>query len=122
VPVLTVGTPSGDRAAYFDTGAPLCYGDPDDLEGIPVIGERDDFHPMHGAFRTPVRSVQIMVGARAVTVEVGELPPTLGVLLGMTGTRWIVGPTAFAGRCLRVELSERGGRLWDLAAAEMAGT
>lgn len=122
VPVLTVGTPSGDRAAFFDTGAPLCYGDPEDLEGIPVIGERDDFHPMHGAFRTTVRLVQLMVGDRAVTVEVGELPPMLAMLLGMTGTRWIVGPTAFPGRCLRVELGESGGRLWDLAASELAET
>ncbi len=113
VPVLKVETPAGERAAYFDTGAALSYGDAADLAGIPVTGERDDFHPMIGQFRTVVREVRLRIGRRAVLVEVGELPPTLGRLLGLTGTQWILGPSAFAGRSIRIELKAGGGMLWD---------
>jgi len=113
VPVLTVGTPAGARAAFFDTGAPLCYGDPSDMAGIPVIGERDDFHPLMGEFRTLVRRVTLRIGAREVVTEVGELPPALGMVLGLSGTRWIVGPSAFRRRRVRIELRPGGGTLWD---------
>jgi hypothetical protein len=114
VPVLTIGTPAGARPAFFDTGAPLCYGDPEELAGIEIIGERDDFHPLMGAFRTPVRLVELRVGMRRVTTVVGELPPALGMMLGLTGTRWIVGPSAFAGRRVRIELRADGGTLLDM--------
>lgn len=113
VPVLKVETPAGERAAFFDTGAALSYGDAADLAGIPVTGERDDFHPMIGQFRTVVREVRLRIGRRAVLIEVGELPPTLGRLLGLTGTQWILGPSAFAGRSIRIELEAGGGMLWD---------
>lgn len=113
IPVLGITTSAGAREAFFDTGAPIGYGAPDDLDRHPMVDERSDFHPAIGTFTTPIYEVPITIGQRTVTVEVGTLPPLLGGLMGLTGATWIVGPSAFEGRRVVVDLAAEEPVLWD---------
>ena len=87
-------------SAVLDSGAPLSYAPTADIAGLPQVRIADDFHPSIGTYRTPVYEVPISVGQRAMTVDVGNLPPGLKAIFGDI---WIVGADFFRDRVITVD-------------------
>ncbi len=105
VPCLTIGTPWGDQEAILDTGATLNLGPAEQMEGIEVVGTVTDFLPTGTTLETQVRTLELSIGGRSVTVRVGELPEEVGGLLGaFGGPQWIIGTSLFVGRRLLLDL------------------
>lgn len=107
VPTLTIDTPWGEAAAILDTGAPLAYGPAELMGDVTPAEVFTDFHPTNGVFETPVRNLEIIVQGRAVSVRLGELPQSVGTMLAaFGGPEWIIGPEAFVGRRLLLDLGK----------------
>lgn len=116
VPTLTVGTPWGEVAAILDSGAPLAYGPGEMMRDVEATEVVTDFHPTNGVFETQVRIMEISIQGRAVSLRVGELPQSVGTLLAaFSGPKWIIGPEAFVGRRLLLDLGKN--RIADLPEA-----
>lgn len=91
VPIIEA-TVAGDKVRmFFDTGARLCYLDPDLTALFPEDGTEDDFYPRFGVFSTIAYHVPFVLGGDTVTLRAGTLPPVLRTELMMANTRGILG-------------------------------
>jgi len=48
----------------FDTGAKISYIDPDYVDGMTPLAERENFYPTLGRFTTPVYELSVLVGGQ----------------------------------------------------------
>jgi hypothetical protein len=106
IPTLQATVAGADVALLFDTGAKISYLDSDLLAGLGPVRELDDFYPGLGTFTTPVFNVTAMIGGVTRSIEVGELPAELAVMLTMTDTAGILGNSAWADRAVYCSTAE----------------
>jgi len=100
VPTIEIGLDGGETArAVLDSGAALSYAPRAAVAGRAPIRRERDFHPLIGPFETDVFALPITVGARAIALEAGVLPPALERALATAGG-WIVGSDFFCDRTI----------------------
>ena len=64
----------------LDTGAPLSYVTEKVTAGLDPVGEKDDFHPAVGRFKTPVYKVETEVAGKKFLCSYGTLPTRLSMI------------------------------------------
>lgn len=90
-----------------DTGAPLSYVDRDVTDCLESAGEKEDFNPMVGRYRTPVYTLETVFGGRSFAVTYGNLPTILAMSLKLGEVGGVIGYDFF--RSFKVMLDFRSG-------------
>jgi hypothetical protein len=110
VPIIAFRAAACPVSAFLDTGAGLSYAHPRAVAGLQRERTARDVHPFFGEFETEVYRLPIEVGARAINVEFGVLPPSQRLQLVATDG-WILGSEFFRER--RVILDYQNDRVID---------
>ena len=91
IPVLCVKIGDRVRRMFFDTGAPLSYLLPEDLQGTEPDGRYEDFYPLLGNFQTEVYTRDVHLGGLFCVLKFGELPEELHPLLQAGNVQGVIG-------------------------------
>lgn len=93
----------------IDTGAPLSYVDTMVTDGLELVGEKEDFHPMAGRYTTPVFQLEAVLGGKRFTGSYGNLPAMMGMSLQLMGLDGVVGYDFF--RSFKIQFDFRNSSL-----------
>lgn len=64
----------------LDTGAPLSYISPNMTANLEPVGEKDDFHPLAGNFKTTVYNIETEAAGKPFMCSYGVLPSPLSMI------------------------------------------
>ena len=91
IPIVQVNIQENTINAFFDTGAQLSYIDPELTNNYNSTGEKDDFYPGVGRFKTNTFDIPTTIGGEIISIEYGVLPELLQMTLMMADTQGILG-------------------------------
>lgn len=81
-----------------DTGAQLSYINPQHVQQLPSVGQRDDFHPIMGRYQVPIYDVTIGLADIQLPTQCGASPRLVQSTISLIGADGIIGYDLFAGR------------------------
>ncbi len=108
--VISLSCAGGDHTCYIDTGASVSFLDLEQTDGCEHLGIHVDFLPMMGDFTTDLYRCELTIGSDCLPANVGQLPDSLSLLLGMMGVEGILGADLF--KACRVTFSPRRQQLF----------
>ena len=82
-------------STVLDTGATICFLEPEHVDGLDSVGKKKDFFPTLGHFETEVYRSTIEFAGTSHTMKTGILPDNLRVMLGAIGAKAIIGTELF---------------------------
>ena len=84
VPIIHFDFNGKTYKGFLDTGAAISFIKTGMFGDLPVLGERDDFFPTYGSFKTPTYEGTIRVSQKSFKTVIGNLPETLdsAIMLG----------------------------------------
>jgi hypothetical protein len=91
IPMIEIEIAGETVELVLDTGAATSYLDPDLLEGLDSVDEREDYYPLIGRFNTPIYQLDVSLDEESIDLEFGRLPDLLQMTLMLTGCRGILG-------------------------------
>jgi hypothetical protein len=91
IPIVQVNIQDNTINAFFDTGAQLSYIDPELTNNYSSTGEKNDFYPGVGRFKTNTFDIPTTIGDEIISIEYGVLPELLQMTLMMADTQGILG-------------------------------
>ena len=95
IPIIDVTVEGKSMSMFFDTGAHLSYIEPSITNNYSSAGEKEDFYPGVGTFKTNTFDILTTIGKREMTVKYGVLPEMLQMTLMMADTQGIIGTEIF---------------------------
>jgi len=95
IPIVEVSIDGQSMAMFFDTGAQLSYIEPDKTNNYKSTGEKEDFYPGIGRFKTKTFDIPTTIGGDEISMKYGILPEMIQMTLMMTDTQGIVGTEIF---------------------------
>jgi hypothetical protein len=107
VPILPVEINGRVLRAFFDTGAPLSYLLPEQLDGLAPEGQREDFYPLLGHFLTDLYTLSVGIGGEERQLRFGELPTELHSMLDAGQVQAIIGTELLDHFCLCFSVTDR---------------
>ena len=69
IPIIDVTVEGKSMSMFFDTGAQLSYIEPSITNNYTSVGEKEDFYPGVGTFKTNTFDVLTTIGKREITVK-----------------------------------------------------
>lgn len=91
VPLIECEVGGEPLRMFFDTGAPLSYVSEEHVQGTPLLGEVEDFHPLMGRFTVPTHAVEVHAWGRPMRIRAGRMPMLLEAALGLADAQGILG-------------------------------
>lgn len=91
VPLIDAKVNGRTLRAVLDTGATICFLEPENLDGLESVGRKRDFFPTMGHFETQVYSPTFEFGGNADPLKTGTLPESLWDLLRAIDAEAILG-------------------------------
>ncbi len=91
VPLVETVVNGSTVKAVLDTGATICFLEPEQLDGQEIMGRKRDFFPTMGHFETDVYSPTFEIAGSADPLKTGILPEALRDLLRAIDARGILG-------------------------------
>jgi hypothetical protein len=95
VPIIKAKVGGRAIRTVVDTGATICFLEPEDLDGLESVGTKRDFFPTMGYFETEVYRPTIELGGSGHTMNAGILPEALRTLMTAVGARAILSTELF---------------------------
>lgn len=91
VPTLSIGVNGTSHTVFFDTGAPVSYLKASFLRNFRRIGSRRDFFQKIGRFDVAMRSVNVTLAGKTLTLPFGEMEGELVAMLNLVDAQGILG-------------------------------
>ena len=97
IPIININLGNEPIRAFLDTGAKISYLNSEYVQDLNSIGEKEDFYPSIGVFKTFMYNKSIMFPHdKQLNLIFGALPESLEQALSFGGTKAIIGNDIFS--------------------------
>ena len=96
IPIIEIGLGQNTIKGFLDTGAKISYLKSAHVEEFAPTGNREDFYPTYGRFKTPIYELPVKLNNREIILKFGVLPRDLEAALSMGNTEAIIGNGIFS--------------------------
>ena len=97
IPIININLDNQSVRAFLDTGAKISYLNSEYVQDSNSIGDKEDFYPSVGVFKTSIYNKSIMFPHdKQLNLTFGSLPESLEQALSFGGTKAIIGNDIFS--------------------------